>query len=86
MFALYWPVMALVAGLVIIVSALSISMSRLCRVRMEPLPERDLNTYLPEDVSFIMDFLCLGIVKGYVLVPAKIFYHAKLHQQFSTLV
>jgi len=49
MFALYWPVMALVAGLVIIVSALSFSMSRLCRVRMEPLPERDLNTYLPED-------------------------------------
>ena len=52
MFALYWPVMALVAGLVIIVSALSISMSRLCRVRMDPLPERDLNSYLPEDVSF----------------------------------
>jgi hypothetical protein len=49
MFALYWPVMALVAGLVIIVSALSISMSRLCRVRMDPLPERDLNSYLPED-------------------------------------
>ena len=64
MFALYWPVMALVAGLVIIVSALSISMSRLCRVRMEPLPERDLNTYLPEDVSFNMIF--------YVLVPSKI--------------
>ena len=66
MFSLYWPVMALVAGLVIIVSALSISMSRLCRVRMEPLPERDLNTYLPEDVSFIMDFLRLGIVKDFL--------------------
>ena len=78
MFALYWPVMALVAGLVIIVSALSISMSRLCRVRMEPLPERDLNTYLPEDVSFNKIF--------YVLGSSKISYHAKLHQQFSTLV
>ena len=43
--------MALVAALVIIVSVLAINMSRICRVRMEPLPERDLNTYLPEDVS-----------------------------------
>jgi len=49
MFGLYWPVMALVAGAVMIVAVSAISMSRLCRVRMEPLPERDLNTYLPED-------------------------------------
>lgn len=49
MFALYWPVMALVAALIMIVSVMAISMSKLCRVRMEPLPERDLNTYLPED-------------------------------------
>ena len=57
MFGLYWPVMALVAGAVMIVAVSAISMSRLCRVRMEPLPERDLNTYLPEDVSrFSSDF------------------------------
>ena len=55
MFALYWPVMALVAALVIIVTVLAINMSKICRVRMDPLPERDLNTYLPEDVS--MNFM-----------------------------
>jgi len=49
MFAIYWPVMAFVAGIVLVIAVMSISLSKLCRARLEPLPERDLTTYLPED-------------------------------------
>ena len=51
MFAIYWPVMAFVAAIVLIISVMAVSLSNLCRARLEPLPERDLATYLPEDVS-----------------------------------
>jgi hypothetical protein len=51
MFAIYWPVMAFVAALVVIGAVLVLSVSGFCRARMEALPERDLATYLPEDVS-----------------------------------
>lgn len=51
MFAVYWPVMAFVACIVLVLSVLIVSMSRLCKARLDPLPERDLTTYLPEDVS-----------------------------------
>ena len=51
MFAVYWPVMAFVASLVLVAALLTLSLARFCRARMTPLPERDLSTYLPEDVS-----------------------------------
>lgn len=54
MFAIYWPVMALVASVVLVLAIVVLSSFGLCKgfgIRMDPLPERDLNTYLPEDVS-----------------------------------
>lgn len=57
MFAVYWPVMAFVASIVLVLSILIVSMSRLCKARLDPLPERDLTTYLPEDVSMIFIWL-----------------------------
>jgi len=52
MFAIYWPVMALVASVVLVLAIVVLSSFGLCKgfgIRMDPLPERDLNTYLPED-------------------------------------
>ncbi len=60
MFAIYWPVMAFVASIVVVLVLLIVSMSRLCRARLDPLPERDLATYLPEDVSRKITFICLN--------------------------
>ena len=51
MFAVYWPVMAFVAAIVLVLAFLSLSLGKMCGARTEPLPERDLTTYLPEDVS-----------------------------------
>ena len=51
MFAVYWPVMAFVAAIVLALAFLSLSLGKMCGARTEPLPERDLTTYLPEDVS-----------------------------------
>ena len=51
MFAAYWPVMAFVAAIVLVLAFLSLSLGKMCGARTEPLPERDLTTYLPEDVS-----------------------------------
>jgi hypothetical protein len=53
MFAAYWPVMAFVAGIILVLSVLTVSMGRLCRARLDPLPERDLTSYLQDDVSFL---------------------------------
>jgi hypothetical protein len=55
MFAIYWPVMAFVAALVVIGAVLVLSVSGFCRARMEALPERDLATYLPEDAEAVFD-------------------------------
>jgi hypothetical protein len=49
MFAVYWPVMAFVAAIVLVLAFLSLSLGKMCGARTEPLPERDLTTYLPED-------------------------------------
>lgn len=49
MFAAYWPVMAFVAGIILVLSVIMVSMSKLCRARLDPLPERDLTTYLQDD-------------------------------------
>jgi len=56
MFAIYWPVMAFVAAIVLIISVMAVSLSNLCRARLEPLPERDLATYLPEDDNDVAAF------------------------------
>lgn len=49
MFAIYWPVMAFVASIVLILALLVLSFGKLCGARTDPLPERGLETYLPED-------------------------------------
>ena len=66
MFAAYWPVMAFVAGIILVLSVIMVSMSKLCRARLDPLPERDLTTYLQDDVSnyseacyIISDAICI---------------------------
>jgi len=41
--------MAFVAGIVIVLSVIMVSMGKLCRARLDPLPERDLTTYLQDD-------------------------------------
>ena len=48
----YWPVLGLVVGLVLaaVFAALLVA-SRVCRARHEALPERPLQTYLPDTVS-----------------------------------
>ena len=48
----YWPVLGLVVGLVLaaVFAALLVA-SRACRARHEALPERPLQSYLPETVS-----------------------------------
>jgi len=56
MFAIYWPVMAFVASIVVVLVLLIVSMSRLCRARLDPLPERDLATYLPEDDDAVLQY------------------------------
>lgn len=61
MFAAYWPVMAFVAAIVLIFAVLSVSLGKLCRARLDPLPERDLTTYLPEDVSACQSVIWLVI-------------------------
>ena len=53
MFAIYWPVMAFMASIVLVLALIALSMGKLCRARTDPLPERDLNTYLPENVSLL---------------------------------
>ena len=48
----YWPVLGFVVGLVLaaVFAALLVA-SRVCRARHEALPERPLQSYLPETVS-----------------------------------
>jgi hypothetical protein len=41
--------MAFVASIVLVLALIALSMGKLCRARTDPLPERDLNTYLPEN-------------------------------------
>lgn len=56
MFAAYWPVMAFVAGIILVLSVLTVSMGRLCRARLDPLPERDLTTYLQDDEQDVAEY------------------------------
>ena len=55
MFHLYWPVIALVAAFVLIVSVLLLMMGgRMCSgkcARLDALPDRPLKTYLPDSVG-----------------------------------
>jgi len=56
MFAAYWPVMAFVAGISLVLSVLMVSMGRLCRARLDPLPERDLTSYLQDDEQDVAEY------------------------------
>jgi len=56
MFAAYWPVMAFVAGIILVLSVLTVSMGRLCRARLDPLPERDLTSYLQDDEQDVAEY------------------------------
>lgn len=56
MFAAYWPVMAFVAGIILVLSVLMVSMGKLCKARLDPLPERDLTTYLQDDENDMAEF------------------------------
>ena len=63
MFAIYWPFMAFVASIVLVLAIVVLSSFGLCKglgIRMDPLPERDLNTYLPEDVSTYINVFILN--------------------------
>ena len=52
MFLAYWPVLGFVVGLVLVAVFTSLLMaSRVCRARHETLPERPLQSYLPDTVS-----------------------------------
>ena len=52
MFIAYWPVLGFVVGLVLAAVFTALLMaSRVCRARHEALPERPLQSYLPETVS-----------------------------------
>ena len=52
MFMAYWPVLGFVVGLVLAAVFTALLMaSRVCRARHEALPERPLQSYLPETVS-----------------------------------
>lgn len=49
MFHIYWPVIALVAGVLLVVLLLTLSMvGNFCGARNTALPDRDLKTYLPD--------------------------------------
>jgi len=56
MFAAYWPVIAFVAGIILVLSVIMVSMGRLCKARLDPLPERDLTTYLQDDENDVAVF------------------------------
>ena len=61
MFIAYWPVLGFVVGLVLVAVFTVLALaSRVCRTRHETLPERPLQSYLPETVSPIVKGLCLG--------------------------
>ena len=65
MFIAYWPVLGFVVGLVLVAvfTALLLA-SRVCRARHETLPERPLQSYLPETVSPIVKGLGFRIVSS----------------------
>lgn len=49
MFQIYWPVIALVAGILLITLILTLSLvGSICGARNTALPDRDLKTYLPD--------------------------------------
>lgn len=49
MFSTYWPVLTLVSSLIIIAVFVTLKLAgRLCGARHQPLPERHIDTYLPE--------------------------------------
>ncbi|TRY73436.1 hypothetical protein TCAL_01518 [Tigriopus californicus] len=52
MFLIYWPYLALVLSLALCLVLVVVSLAgRLCRARMEPLPERDLSTYFTDSME-----------------------------------
>ena len=98
MFAIYWPVMALVASVVLVLAIVVLSSFGLCKgfgIRMDPLPERDLNTYLPEDVSTYSCIYSNLKIKGHMKPLLRHYYAGRasllsdvmmqqlLHQYFS---
>jgi len=49
MFQVYWPVIALVAAVLLVALLLTLSLvGKMCGARTEALPDRDLKTYLPD--------------------------------------
>ena len=72
MFVAYWPVLGFVVGLVLVALFTVLALaSRVCRTRHETLPERPLQSYLPETVSPVSKglFVCLGF--GSFLLGAR---------------
>lgn len=52
MFLIYWPYLALVLSLALCLVVVVVSLAgKLCRARMDPLPERDLHTYFTDSME-----------------------------------